>query len=49
MEDEKREYLKMRNGETYNATDAYLLKFLNECKDKCWEYNRIRPSLVKER
>ena len=49
MEDEKREYLKMMNGETYNATDAYLLKFLNECKDKCWEYNRIRPSLIKER
>lgn len=49
MENEKRDYLKMLCGEEYDATDAYLLKLLNECKDKCWEYNQIRPTLLKER
>ena len=43
------EYDKMLRGEVYNAIDESLLKDLNECKDRCWEYNRIRPTLIRER
>lgn len=43
------EYEKMLRGEAYNAIDESLLKELNACKDLCWEYNHIRPSLIKER
>lgn len=43
------EYDKMLSGEVYNAIDESLLKDLNECKDRCWEYNQIRPTLIKER
>lgn len=43
------EYDKMLRGEVYNAIDETLLKDLNECKDRCWEYNQIRPTLIKER
>lgn len=43
------EYDKMLSGEVYNAIDKALLKDLNECKDRCWEYNQIRPTLIKER
>ena len=43
------EYDKMLGGEVYNAIDETLLKVLNECKDRCWEYNQIRPTLIKER
>ena len=38
------EYDKMLRGEVYNAIDESLLKDLNECKDRCWEYNQIRPT-----
>lgn len=43
------EYEKMLNGEVYNAIDESLLTDLNLCKDRCWEYNQIRPTLIKER
>lgn len=41
------EYEKMLNGEVYNAIDEGLLIDLNLCKDRCWEYNQIRPTLIK--
>ncbi len=43
------EYEKMLRGEVYEALDPQLLKRLNECKDLCWEYNQIRPTMLKER
>lgn len=39
----------MVSGEVYFAADASLLKDLNDCKDKCWEYNQLRPTLLRER
>ena len=45
----KTEYEKMLSGEVYSAIDEGLLKELNACKDRCWEYNQIRPTLIKER
>ena len=38
------EYDKMLRGEEYYADAPYLIKLRNECKDKCWEYNNIRPT-----
>lgn len=43
------EYEKMISGEVYSAVDPGLLTDLNACKDLCWEYNMIRPTLLKER
>lgn len=43
------EYNKMLSGEVYSAIDPYLIEKLNLCKDQCWEYNLIRPTLLKER
>lgn len=45
----KTEHEKMISGEIYNAMDEQLLRELNTCKDHCWEYNQIRPTLTKER
>ena len=45
----KTEYEKMLGGEVYNAVDKGLLKDLNLCKVRCWEYNQIRPTLIRER
>lgn len=45
----KTEYQKMLSGEEYYACDRELVAMLNQCKDKCWEYNNIRPTLIKER
>lgn len=45
----KTEYEKMLAGEIYSAIDKDLIKMLNECKDACWEYNQIRPTMIKER
>ena len=39
----------MLSGEVYNACDPDILRELNETKDRIWEYNRIRPTLLKER
>lgn len=39
----------MLSGEEYYACDQELLNLLNQCKDECWEYNNIRPTLIKER
>jgi len=49
MKTQKTEYEKMLAGDVYDATDAGLLKDLNECKDLCWEYNQIRPTLFMQR
>lgn len=43
------EYDKMLRGEVYNAVDPGLLRDLNACKDLCWEYNLMRPTLLRER
>lgn len=40
---------KMLAGEMYSAIDKDLIKMLNECKDAWWEYNQIRPTMIKER
>lgn len=40
---------KMLSGEVYNACDHDILRELNETKDLIWEYNQIRPALLKER
>lgn len=42
-------FRQMLSGEVYYAADPALLKDLNECKDLCWQYNQIRPTLIKER
>ncbi len=32
-------------GELYDANyDTELVRLMDECKDKCWQYNNIRPS-----
>lgn len=48
-EREMTEYEKMLRGEVYYAADQELKDMLNRCKDLCWEYNHLRPSLLKER
>ena len=45
----KTDYEKMLAGEVYSAVDPEILEMLNNTKDLCWEYNRIRPTLVGER
>ena len=49
MKEKSTEYDKMLRGEVYDALDPQVLKRLNECKDLCWEYNQIRPTMVKKR
>ena len=39
----------MVSGREYDATHPYLLERLNATKDKIWEYNKMRPSMQKER
>ena len=36
-------------GREYDATHPYLLERLNATKDRIWEYNKMRPSMLKER
>ncbi len=43
------EYEKMLAGEEYYAADPELIEMLNRVKDLCWEYNQIRPTLLRER
>ncbi len=43
------EYEKMLSGEVYSAIDPEIMEELNRVKDLCWEYNQIRPTLLKER
>lgn len=43
------EYEKMLKGMKYLATDPYIINLLNRVKDLCWEYNQIRPTLLRER
>lgn len=40
---------KMLSGEVYYACDPQLIRELNEVKDLCWEYNQIRPTMIRER
>ena len=39
----------MVSGREYDATHPYLLERLNATKDRIWEYNKMRPSMLKER
>ena len=39
----------MVSGREYDATHPYLLERLNATKDRIWEYNNLRPSMLKER
>ena len=39
----------MVSGREYDATHPYLLERLNATKDRVWEYNKMRPSMLKER
>ena len=39
----------MISGREYDATHPYLLEKLNATKDRIWEYNKLRPSMLKER
>lgn len=39
----------MLSGAIYDACDPELVRDLNACKDRCWEYNNLRPTLLKER
>ena len=39
----------MISGREYDATHPYLLERLNATKDRIWEYNKMRPSMLKER
>ena len=48
-EKEKSEFDKMLAGEVYSAIHPQLIEELNRVKDLCWEYNQLRPSLVRER
>ena len=39
----------MVSGREYDATHPYLLERINATKDRIWEYNKLRPSMLKER
>ena len=39
----------MVSGREYDATHPYLLERLNATKDRIWEYNKMPPSMLKER
>ena len=39
----------MVSGREYDATHPYLLERLNATKARIWEYNKFRPSMLKER
>ena len=46
----KTEKEKCRDGELYDANnDAELIRERQECKDICYDYNRLRPSMLKQR
>lgn len=40
---------KMLSGLVYQANDPQLIEELNAVKDLCWEYNQLRPTLLRER
>ena len=39
----------MVSGKVYDAAHPFLLERLNATKDSIWEYNRLKPTLLKER
>lgn len=39
----------MVSGKAYDATHHFLLEKLNATKDRIWEYNRLRPTMLRER
>jgi len=43
------DYEKMLAGKIYSAENPEILEMLNRTKDLCWEYNQIRPTMIKER
>lgn len=49
MTDTMTEKEKMLAGMTYQATDPGLREELNKVKDLCREYNRLRPTCLRER
>lgn len=50
MSDLKQELEKMMSGELYDATrNETLLNVLTQCHERCFDYNRLRPSQVAER
>lgn len=42
-------YERMLRGEVYPADAPELIEMLNKVKDRLWEYNQLRPSLLRER
>jgi hypothetical protein len=49
-ERQKEELEKMMSGELYAASDnSTLLELLEQCHERCYDYNRLRPSQVEER
>ena len=43
------EFRKMISGQVYSAIEPAMLVELNRVKDLCWEYNQLRPTLLKQR
>ena len=43
------EFRKMISGQVYSAIEPAMLEELNRVKDLCWEYNQLRPTLLKQR
>lgn len=48
MTDFEIEWEKMLNGEVYDAGDKEFLKRLVNTREKLWEFNNLRPSLIEE-
>ena len=49
-ERQKEELEKMMSGELYAASDnSTLLELLEQCHERCYDYNMLRPSQVEER
>ena len=49
IDNDSRVWEEMISGREYDATHPYLLEKLNATKDRIWEYNKLRPSMLKER
>ena len=49
IDNDSRVWEEMISGREYDATHLYLLEKLNATKDRIWEYNKLRPSMLKER
>lgn len=49
MTDSEKIWNDMVNGMVYDATHPYLIKKLQETREKIWEYNNLRPSQKERR